>query len=299
MVLPSAATALTMVTMLFVEGRREQIRLRLALDDERLSAAKVTGELAAASEIQAGMLIPRANLATINPRVEVDAVLLPARTVGGDLYDAFMADHYRLCFLVGDVTGKGVPAALFMALAKALAHSTLAGAAEALEDGDDDLGPSDDLGAAVAAIGAELSRNNSEAMAISLLVGLLDLGTGRLQLVNAGHDDPVLILPDGKVVDLTLEGGPPLCAAEGYVYPVETHQLPPGAALVCVTDGVTEAQGPTGDLFGRKRMRTALHKHADAQALTEIVDALVAAVRTFEAKGEPSDDLAVLALRRR
>ena len=85
MVLPSAATALTMVTMLFVEGRREQIRLRLALDDERLSAAKVTGELAAASEIQAGMLIPRANLATINPRVEVDAVLLPARTVGGDL----------------------------------------------------------------------------------------------------------------------------------------------------------------------------------------------------------------------
>jgi PAS domain S-box-containing protein len=258
----------------------------------------------AAGDIQSGMLLPRDALAALSPKVEVDAVLKPARTIGGDLYDAFMVGPERLCFLVGDVTGKGVPAALFMALAKALAHSTLAGAAEALEDGgledeDDDLGPSDDLGAAVAAIGAELSRNNSEAMAISLLVGVLDLGTGRLQLVNAGHDDPVLILPDGKVVDLTLEGGPPLCAAEGYVYPVETHQLPQGAALVCVTDGVTEAQGPTGDLFGRKRLRMALGQHAGAPALTEMVDSLVAAVRNFEAKGEPSDDLAVLALRRR
>jgi hypothetical protein len=110
---------------------------------------------------------------------------------------------------------------------------------------DNDLGPSDDLGGAVAAIGAELSRNNSEAMAISMLVGLLDLATGRLQLVNAGHDDPVLILPDGQVVDLRLEGGPPLCAAEAYVYPVETHELPPGAALVCVTDGVTRRRGRT------------------------------------------------------
>lgn len=251
----------------------------------------------AAGDIQSGMLLPRTALAALSPRVEVDAVLKPARTIGGDLYDAFMVGPDRLCFLVGDVTGKGVPAALFMALSKALAHSTLLGVADALDDDEDE--PGLDLGGAVSAIGAELSRNNSEAMAISLLVGLLDLRNGRLQLVNAGHDDPVLILPDGAAADLRLEGGPPLCAAEDYDYPVETRALPPGAALVAVTDGVTEAQGPHGDLFGRERLKAALARHAAAPALSDVVDGLVAAVRAFEVTGEPSDDLAVLAIRRR
>src|SRR5205085_6305420 len=108
MLAPGAVNSAIMVALLFREGRRVQRRLRSDLDQER-------GELAAASEIQAGMLLPRHELARITPRAEVDAVLQPAKTVGGDLYDAFLMDKDRLCFLVGDVTGKGVPASLLMA----------------------------------------------------------------------------------------------------------------------------------------------------------------------------------------
>jgi PAS domain S-box-containing protein len=240
----------------------------------------------AAADIQSGMLLARATLANISPKVEVDAVLQPARTIGGDLYDAFMLDDDRLCFLLGDVTGKGVPASLFMALAKALSHSILS------RDWDD-------LGHALRAIDAELARNNGEAMAISMLVGVLELESGRLHLCNAGQDDPMILKADGAVEDLTLDGGPALCVVDGYPYVTETRQLPPGATLILVTDGVTEAQTPAGDLFGRARARDALRAASGDGALTAVIDSLVVAVRDFEAQGEPSDDLAALSVRRR
>jgi len=237
-----------------------------------------------AADIQAGMLLPRAALGRLAAGVCVDAVLQPARTVGGDLYDAFMVDDRRLCFLVGDVTGKGVPAALFMALSKALAHSVLQRQAH-------------DLGAALAAIGSELARNNGEAMALSLLVSVLDIGTGRLDLCNAGLENPMLLAADGTVTDVALEGGPPLCAALDYPYSTESAFLPAGAILLALTDGVTEAQTPAGELFGRARVRQVLAA-GDGRGPAELVDDLVLAVRAFEGEGEPSDDLTVLALRR-
>ena len=283
--LPGAATTAVMIAMLFVEGRRMQSRLAAALETERLGAARIAGELAAASEIQSGMLLPRAALRSVDPAVEVDAVLQPARTVGGDLYDAFAMDDGRLCFLVGDVTGKGVPASLFMALSKALSRSMLMRAEISLER-------------AVAQINAELSRDNGQAMAVSLLVGVLDPTDGRLELVCAGHENPLLVAPDGAVREIPLDGGPPLCVDETFPYPVEVHALRAGETLVVLTDGVTEAQDPRGDLFGRGRATTALAETA-GRPLAEAIDHLVARVRAFEAGGEPSDDLTVLALRLR
>jgi PAS domain S-box-containing protein len=238
----------------------------------------------AASDIQAGMLLPRAALATLSPKVEVDAVLAPARNVGGDLYDAFMVGPDRLCFLVGDVTGKGVAASLFMALAKALSHSLL-------------TRMPDDLPAAFAAIEAELERNNGEAMALALLAGVLDLSTGELALCNAGHENPVIVSPDGAAADIAMDGGPPLCAGAGFAYQAERHILPAGATLVAVTDGVTEARNASDALFGRAGLRDALVT-ASTGALSEVTDRLVAAVRRFEAGEDPSDDLAALTIRR-
>lgn len=240
----------------------------------------------AAADIQSGMLLPRAALATFSPRVEVDAILQPARNVGGDLYDAFIFDEDRLFFVMGDVTGKGVAAALFMALAKALSHSLM-------------LRSPEDLGAAVSAIDAELARNNREEMALSLLVGRLDLDSGRLQLCNAGHEDPMVLSADGAVSRLRLEGGPPLCVAKNYPYKVETHHLARGAAFVAVTDGVTEAENPAGEPFGRARTQAALQATAAGAPLTAMLDGLVAAVRAFEEGRHPSDDLTALTLRRR
>jgi len=286
MLVPGAASSAVLVTALFVEGRRVQARLRMALDDERLSAARISGELAAASEIQLGMLLPREELSRISPAVDIDAILQPARTVGGDLYDAFAFDDGRVCFLVGDVTGKGVPASLFMALSKALSRSLL-------------MRPATPLDTAIREINAELSRDNRQAMAISVLVGVLDPRDGRLDLCCAGHDNPVIVDAQGNARQLPLDGGPPLCVVETFPYPVETHRLGPDDLLIAFTDGLTEAQSPESELFGRKRMLAAAVEAAGAGDVTAAVDSLVAQVRAFEAGGEPSDDLTILALRRR
>ena len=285
MLAPAAAASAVMVTLLFVDGRRVQSRLRTALQDERLIAARISTELAVAAEIQLGMLVPRHDLARVSAAVELDAVLEPARSVGGDLYDAFRLDDGRICFLVGDVTGKGVPASLFMALAKALSRSFLVRR---------DTG----LDAAVIGINAELSRDNGQAMAVSLLVGVLHLD-GRLDLCSAGHENPLVADASGQVREIRLRGGPPLCVAEGFPYAVETHHLAPGEILLAFTDGLTEAQSPDGTLFSRDQALAAIADAARAATLTATVDAIVASVRAFEAGGEPSDDLTILALRLR
>jgi serine phosphatase RsbU (regulator of sigma subunit)/CHASE2 domain-containing sensor protein len=285
MLSPAAVGAATLVMLLFVEGRRVQARLRSALEDERLAAARISGELAAASEIQSGMLLPRQALGRISPEIEVDAVLHPARTVGGDLYDAFRLEDGRLCFLVGDVTGKGVPASLFMALSKALSRSLLMRRATSLD-------------AALAGINAELSRDNGQNMALSLLVGVLDPRDGGLDLCCAGHENPFIVDAAGGVRELRLEGGPPLCVVEDFPYPVERHRLAPGETFVALTDGVTEAQDPQGRLFDRSQLLEALREGAAAADLRGMVDTLVDRVRAHEAGAEPSDDLTILAVRR-
>lgn len=239
----------------------------------------------AAGDIQAGMLLPRAALAALSGRAEVDAVLEPARSVGGDLYDAFKVGDDHLAFLVGDVTGKGVGASLFMALAKALSHSLITRKA-------------DRLGDAFRAIEAELERNNGEAMAMSLLAGVLNLDTGALALCSAGHENPLVVNADGTVAALEIDGGPPLCAGAGFAYQAELTRLEPGATLVAFTDGVTEAQDRSRQLFGQARLRQALAEAPRDGPLSALTDSLVARVRAFEAGGDPSDDLAILALRR-
>jgi len=281
---PAAAASAATVTALFVEGRALQAALSAALEAQRLKAARIEGELSAAADIQAGMLAPRAELAALTPAVDLDAVLQPARSVGGDLYDAFMLANGRLCFMVGDVTGKGVPAALFMALAKSLARSLI----DRVEG---------DLTAAVAQINAELSRDNREAMGLTLLVGVLDPADGRIALCCAGHENPLVAGADGAVREIALRGGPPLCVDDSFPYEVEPLVLARGETLLLFTDGLTEAQAPDGTLWPREAQLGAVAQAAGAPSAAAMVDVVVEAVRAFEAGGEPSDDLTVMALR--
>jgi serine phosphatase RsbU (regulator of sigma subunit)/CHASE2 domain-containing sensor protein len=281
---PAAATSAATVAALFVEGRALQARLRAALEEERLAAARVAGELAAAADIQSGMLTPRDELARLSPAVDIDAVLAPARSVGGDLYDAFMLDEGRLCFLLGDVTGKGVPAALFMALSKSLARSLLTRA---------DL----DLTAAVTQINAELSQDNREAMALTLLVGILHIADGQVELCCAGHENPLVAGPDGQVRELALIGGPPLCVDPTFPYSTEPLRLKPGETLLVFSDGLTEAQAPDGELLPRETLLSIVSQAARAPSAAAMVDQVAAAARAFEAGADPSDDLTILAVR--
>lgn len=284
--LPAAATAFLMVILLFVEGRKIEAQLRGDLDAERLGAARLAGEMSAARDIQAGMLLPRPELARITPAVEIDAVLQPARMIGGDFYDVFMIDPDRLCFLIGDVTGKGPPASLFMALSKAHARSFL-------------MRPGIGLGEAVQGINAELLRDNRSSTLVTLLVGILDIRDGRLELCRAGHDNPIVVGATGAARELDQPGFLPLCGFEDTPYTAGIHRLEPGEVLVAYTDGLTEAIDPVANLYGHARAMRAVETAAQAGSLVEMVDAIIADVRAFEAGREATDDLAVLALRRR
>ncbi len=280
------AGALSMLCMMFVEADRRRQQLREALTEERVQAAHVAGEMEAAREIQMGMLPGPEALAALPPEIELRAVLEPARSIGGDLYDAFLVADGRLFFMIGDVTGKGVPASLFMALSKALTKSALLRAGAEFEQ-------------AVMTANLEISRENTAEMFVTGILGLIDLKTGAVALVNAGHDDPILLRDGAPPAELRLEGGPPLCVMEDFPYPVEETVLQRGDVLVLTTDGVTEARDPAGTLFGHARLMATLGALKAPATADDTVSAVVAEIRRFEAGGAAADDLTVMAIRYR
>jgi adenylate cyclase len=284
-VLVAGATSFIMMGMLFAQSRAQEAALAAALQEQKLTAARAQGELDAAREIQLGMLPPREALAALDARVEVDAFVEPARSVGGDFYDAVRIDERRICFLVGDVTGKGVPAALFMALSKALTKSVL------LRDGND-------LAAAVTRLNDEIARDNSEDMFVTMIVGVLDVESGALSLCNAGHEHPWLLRADGSAERLDPDGGPPLAVAPGFPYGADVLQLDPGDAILFLSDGVTEAQDPDGKFFGSQRV-AAIAERLKGKGAAPLAPAILEEVRLFEAGAEATDDLTVLAFARR
>ncbi len=287
--LPAAATgtaaALGLFARTLVESRAEQERLRETLVQERVAAAEAEGELQAARAIQLGMLPARETLRRLDPRLDIAARLEPARSVGGDFYDAIALGDGRIGFIVGDVTGKGVPASLFMALSKALATSVM-------------LRESPDLGAAAERLDGELSGGAAE-MGVTMLIGWIDPATGEALLVNAGHENPLRIGTDGAIEEIAMEGGPPFCVVPFYPYPAERLLLAPGETLLLVTDGVTEAQDAEGQLFGRERLIETLRAVGGDAVAERTTSALLAAVRAFEGGAEATDDLTVLAIRYR
>jgi adenylate cyclase len=275
--LVGGSAGLALAAMLFVEtGRRARL-----LRDAALAQA---GAMAAAREIQFAMLPDVDRLAALSPRIDLAALLEPAQEIGGDLYDGFALPDGRVVFLVGDVTGKGPAAALFMAVSKALAHSLL-------RRGDAPLD------AAMSALNDELADGGHAVVEVTMLCGIIDPASGSIDMVNAGHENPLLLRAGGSIEPVAMEGGLPLCTMPGYVYPLERLQLAPGDALAIITDGVREAQNAAGDFFGNARTHAALAGWRAGQPAATITAALVKAVRGFEAGNPASDDLTVMALR--
>ena len=185
---------------------------------------------------------------------------------------------------MGDVSGKGVPAALFMALGKSLCKSCA-------------LRGETDIGAIVRRANAEISRDNPEMLFITLFAAILDLQTGVLSFCNAGHDAPFLLRPGQPIAAIMGEGGPPLCVMEDFPYAAETRQLEPGDLVCMTTDGVTEAMTGAGVLIGRGAVERILAAMPQGASAHDITTALRAAIATFVAGAEPSDDLTILTLR--
>lgn len=285
---PSLGAALVFSLILAItlaDSQAQRGQLREELGDSRVRQARLEGELDVARRIQMGMLPEPAQVLGAETRVEVAARMLPARSVGGDLYDFFLLDETHLFIVVGDVSGKGLPASLFMALSKALTK----GAA---------LRSEADPGRTLRDAGAAIAEENPELLFVTVLAGVLDLDRGRLAWSSAGHEVPWL-LPAAGGAPRRLEGrgGPPLCVIEGYDYRSEEIQLQPGDALCLLTDGVSEAQNVAGAFYGTERVAQCLATIGNTDPAQRVVDALLADTLAFAGGAEPADDLTILALR--
>jgi serine phosphatase RsbU (regulator of sigma subunit) len=268
-------------TLVGLDLQRRELSARLA--SEREAAARVTGELEAARRIQTGMLPTRDSVLRTERRIELFAQMSAAREVGGDLYDFFPLPGDRFLVLEGDVSGKGLPAAMFMAVTKALAKSA------ALRR---DAGPAD----LMTTVNEELSRENPEQMFVTMAALVIDLKTGELAYCNAGHEPPMLTRrATGDTILLNEGGGPPLCVMEDFPYEEARVKLEPRDVLVLASDGFTEAMNRQGALYGRERLRALLESPVrQGVDPTVLGNEIVAAIKQFEAGGEPADDQTLL-----
>jgi sigma-B regulation protein RsbU (phosphoserine phosphatase) len=248
---------------------------------ERLIALQQ--ELGVAARIQQSIL-PR----TFPPfpnRTEFDlhAAMVPAKEVGGDLFDFFLLDEHHLGFVLGDVSGKGVPAALFMAVSRTLLRAI------ALQR----LAP----GKCLDYLNTTLSHQNLSYMFVTMFYGILDTRTGEVQYAVGGHNPPYIISPDGGVREVcTAKGGPVVGLMEYAQYETVTCQLAPGEGMLVFTDGVTEAIDKAEEFFSEERLVEFLAANSTATA-EKLVSDLHRMVEVFAAGMPQADDITVLALR--
>ena len=269
-----------------VNATIEQKRLR---DAVHAHLTRIEAELNTARKLQAGMVPTHFPPPTAERPVEIYAMMEPAREVGGDLYDFFFTEDGRLVFLIADVSGKGVPAAMFMAQTKNLLRLVTG---FLLRDGINAATPAAILGR----VNQELCEGNASMMFVTGFLGILDAQTGVLQFSCAGHEPPYL---------LNAAGLSPVAGAQGLVlgltadwaYETATIQLAPGDTLYLYTDGITEAFNPENVAFSPQRLQDALRQSA-GQSLDQLVQGTIAAVRDFTGEAPQSDDITCLAIRR-
>jgi sigma-B regulation protein RsbU (phosphoserine phosphatase) len=263
----------------------EKKRLR---DEVRAHLARMEEELESARQLQMSMLPTVFPSPSKQRPVEIFAMMEPAREVGGDLYDFFDCDDGTLCFLIGDVSGKGVPAALFMARAKNLIRliTRLARGADGAAPGPAEI---------VDMVNRELCQDNAGMMFVTLFFGMLDPKTGDLRFTNAGHNPPYRL--DGKAVEaVTLSKGRPLGLRTTSTYETGSLTLAAGETLYLYTDGVTEAHNRTGELFAEQRLEAVLRESA-GDSTNIVVTAVGDAVQRFADGAAQSDDITAMALR--
>ena len=266
----------TVVVGTLSEAERQRRQLRE-------QAAHMAGEVDAARRIQMGLLPDPKEVLGNDRRFRLAATLEPARTVGGDFYDCFMIDADRVFFVVADVSGKGLPAALFMASVKSHIKSAV------LRGGN--------VGEMLTRAQEEINRENPEALFVTAFAAILDASSGTLRHTNAGHEPPFVRTPRGAPERFPNPQGPPLCVLPEFVYPEGIRRMQPGEWLCVVTDGATEAMDPRSNFFGLERLRASLGWMPEDADPQELVKRLRDDVTRFTAGAEPADDITLLAVR--
>ena len=282
---PAGAALATFGAMLGGSLRAAQVarrRLTAELDAEREANARLEGEFAAARAVQMSLLPHRFPAFPERRDFEVYARIEPARVVGGDLFDFLLIDDSRLFFIIADVSGKGMPAALAMAMTKQIVRDAVQRHGTALDR------LMTEANIKTAAASEEMGRGG-DMMFVTAFAGILDLVSGELAYASAGHDAPFLLQPGllqagGRLRQLETRGGPPLGAVEHFRFPVDRDRCERGAVLLLYTDGVTEAQNPVGSLYSAERL-TALLGALPATSSAAAVDAAFDDVRHFAGEG--------------
>jgi sigma-B regulation protein RsbU (phosphoserine phosphatase) len=243
---------------------------------------RLEGELSAARSIQMSLMTRRFPAFPERDEIDLHAVVKPARAVGGDFYDFYFVSEDCLCLAIGDVAGKGVPAALFMAVSKTLLKANATSLAS----------PSEML----TKVNEELCPEASSGMFVSLVLAVLNVRTGELQFSNAGHPAPFLLSERNPVTPLYGHGGVALGAWRGMKYQTTTYQLEPGDTLLFFTDGITEALNPEEQFYTAARLQRVL-EGLTGRSANDVSRAVIHDVRTFGADHEQADDLTILTVR--
>ena len=245
---------------------------------------RINTELNLATRIQMDMLPSVFPPFPERDEFDIFASMDPAKEVGGDFYDFFIKDEDHLAFLIADVSGKGVPAALFMMVSKTILDNTL----------NDHESPAKALEVANNLITA----NNKEEMFVTVWAGIMEISTGRIRAANAGHERPVIIKDDGRVEVIQDKHGFVIGGMTGMKYKEYELTLDPGDKIFTYTDGVAEATDANEELFGEDRMVRALRYDPSAKP-KEVLKNVRAAVDEFVGEAEQFDDLTMLCLERK
>ncbi len=265
--------------LIFMEKTlRDNIR---ALIETTARNERMAGELNVAREIQLGLLPKTFPPFPDHGNFDLYASLEPAREVGGDLYDFFFLDDTHFCFAIGDVSGKGVPASLFMAISRTLLRTAAA--------------REKDPALIMTSMNNDLASNNPNSMFVTLFIGVLNLRTGHLVYANGGHNPPVLLPAQKAPVFLKPLSGPIVGAMEGLPYTLHETRLDVGDALFLYTDGVTEAMDSSLTVYSDPRLLDVLTR-LQGETPKTILQAVEQDVARHVGEAEASDDITMLCL---
>ena len=268
--IPVNAIGFTMMILIITYTEKQR---KLTLERSRMQS-----ELEVANVIQHSLLPVISDSYPGRKEIDVSGFMEAAKEVGGDFYDLFFVDSNRIAFVIGDVSGKGVPAALFMASSKIILQNCIR-----------DI---PDLSTAVETANHVLCERNEADMFVTAWVGVLNLTTFEVEYVSAGHNPPALI-SDNKADFLKIKNGFVLAGMDGVKYKKYTAQLKQGDTVILYTDGIVEAETSEHELFGDDRLLECLNGKGDSDAET-IADTVKTSVNTFVGGNSQFDDMTLL-----
>lgn len=244
---------------------------------------RMQSELGIARKIQMSILPKKFPPPTDAKSVDMFAMINPAKEVGGDFYDFHYIDDERMCFVVGDVSGKGVPASLFMAVTKTFLKATAS-----REDSPEKV---------LAIVNRELSSNEGQSLFVTIFFGIINIRTGEILYTNGGHNNPIVVKKNGEPSFVHPIGGMVIGLMDDADFETGKFVLDPGELLFLYTDGVTEAMNEKREQYSEERLKSIL-KRSGGLNCRETIESVFADVKSFAGKAPQSDDITMLAIRR-